>query len=232
MSGEIAIALENVSASYKLRRGFLKYKKIWPVKDLSMEIYHGETLGIIGRNGVGKSTLLRTIAGIAEPDKGKLINYDVDVLLLSHQMRMIPHLTGRENAILTGMLMGYHRREIEERMDDIIAFAELGEFIDQPVSTYSSGMGARLAFSVGYQADPDVMLIDEILGVGDEAFRIKSTAAMREKINSNKTVLFVSHVMDSILELCDRVIWLHDGQIRMQGDTREVVEAYQDFFHK
>lgn len=221
-----ALRLRNVAVSYRRRAGVLRWARYWALKDVSFEVYHGETLGIIGRNGTGKSTLLRVLAGIIAPDGGEIENDGCRVSLLSLQVGFIPHLTGRQNAVLSGMLLGLHRRQIERRMEAVVAFSELGEFIDQPVRSYSMGMRARLGFSVAFQADPDVLLVDEVLGVGDLAFRQKSSDAMRERIRSNKTVVLVSHATQTVLELCDRVIWIDGGRTRMEGAPKQVLDQY------
>jgi lipopolysaccharide transport system ATP-binding protein len=221
-----ALSLRNVAVSYRRRAGILQWAQYWALKDISFDVYHGETLGIIGRNGVGKSTLLRVLAGIIAPDGGEIDINDCRVSLLSLQVGFIPHLTGRQNAILSGMLLGLHRREIERRMDEIVAFSELEEFIDEPVRSYSMGMRARLGFSVAFQSDPDVLLVDEVLGVGDMAFRKKSSEAMRERIRSNKTVVLVSHGPQTVLDLCDRVIWIDGGRTRLAGSPKQVLEQY------
>jgi lipopolysaccharide transport system ATP-binding protein len=203
-----------------------RWAQYWALKDISLDLYHGETLGIIGRNGVGKSTLLRVLSGIIVPDRGRVANVGISASLLSLQVGFIPQLTGRENAVLSGMLMGLHRREVEEKMDAIIEFSELGSFFDQPVRSYSVGMRARLGFSVAIQTDPDVLLIDETLGVGDAAFQKKSSEAMREKIRSNKTVVLASHMTQTVRDLCDRVVWIENGTARLEGNTEAVVSAY------
>jgi len=198
----------------------------WALKNVSFDLFQGETLGVIGRNGVGKTTLLRVIAGLISPDRGRLRGARVTASLLSLQVGFLPHLTGRENGILSGLLLGMRRREVVRKMPEIAAFAELGDFLDQPVNTYSSGMRARLGFAVAFHADPDIILADEVLGVGDAEFRKKSEAAMREQIRSNKTVVLVSHNAASIRQLCDRAVWLENGESRAQGETKDVLDQY------
>ena len=221
------IRLDNVGVSYQQRKGFRKQPKFWALKDISFDIFHGETLGVIGRNGVGKSTLLCLVAGIIDPDMGTVFRAEnCHASLLSLQVGFVPQLTGRENAVLSGMLLGMHRDIIESRMDEIIAFSELDEFIDQPIYTYSTGMRARLGFSVAFQTDPDILLVDEVLGVGDADFREKSSRAMRQKIHSNKTVVLVSHNHQTIRNLCDRVVWIDNGRARLEGDPDTVLKAY------
>jgi lipopolysaccharide transport system ATP-binding protein len=204
----------------------LRWNKYWALKDVSFDIYHGETLAVIGRNGAGKSTLLRVLAGIISPDRGRVQNNGCTISMLSLRVGFIPHLTGRENAVLSGMLMGLRRREVEKRMDAIVDFSELGSFIDEPVRTYSAGMNARLGFSVAFQSDPDILLIDEVLGVGDVEFRKKSTDALREKIKSDKTVVLVSHMPQTVKELCNRAVWIEGGATKAEGGTNEVLEQY------
>jgi lipopolysaccharide transport system ATP-binding protein len=199
----------------------------WALQDVSFELYRGETLGIVGRNGAGKSTLLRVLAGIITPERGKVVGNGYQASLLSLQVGFVPHLTGRENAILSGLLLGLHRREVEAAINEIIEFAELAEFIDEPVRTYSAGMKARLGFAVAFQANPDVLLIDEVLAVGDAEFRKKSAAAMRERIQSDKTVVLVSHNAPTLRELCDRAVWIENGVSRAEGSTEVVLRQYQ-----
>jgi len=223
----IAVCVNNVSASYWKRSGFMRRDKFLALKNISFKIYHGETLGIIGRNGVGKSTLLCLLARMIEPDSGNIQMFNCnEVLLLSLQVGFIGHLNGRENAMLSGMLLGMPRQYLEEHMNEIIEFSELGDFINQPVSTYSSGMRARLGFSISFLVDPDILLLDEVLGVGDEAFRIKSTKAMKAKIQSNKTIVLVSHNANMIRDLCDRAIWIEDGVTKKEGNAEDVIHEY------
>lgn len=199
----------------------------WVLKDVSFTLHHGETLGVIGRNAAGKSTLLRLLAGIIKHDRGDFVNHGHTAALLSLQTGFVPYLTGRQNAILSGILLGLRRREVEARMDAIIDFSELGDFIDAPLSTYSSGMRARLGFAVAYQVEPDILLIDEVLGVGDESFKAKSTEAMHARIRSDKTIVLVSHSAATIRELCDRAVWIEDGVTRAAGAVEEVTAAYR-----
>lgn len=219
------MSLRNVGMCYRRKRGLFG-EEFWALKNVNFDVYRGETLGIIGRNGAGKSSLLRLMAGIVKPDHGRVINYGFQAALLSLRLGFMPYLSGRENAILSGMLMGLKRAEIEARMDAIIEFAELEDFIDEPVSTYSSGMSARLGFSVAFQLDPDILLVDEVMGVGDEEFNRKSTQVMREKIRTDKTVVLISHNAGQIKQLCDRAVWIEDGVTQLQGPPNEVVSAY------
>ncbi len=224
------LSLRNAGSFYKRKRGVFG-EPFWAFKDISFDLYHGETLGIIGRNGVGKSTLLRMMAGITKPNKGTFVNYGYQVSLLSLQLGFIYYLTGRENALLSGMFMGLRKKEIKAKMDAILEFSELGDFIDQPIATYSSGMIARLGFSVAFQVDPDILLIDEVLGVGDAEFSQKSAQVMQEKIRSNKTIVFVSHNAALIQQLCNRVVWIEEGVNRVEGDPISVLKEYHQFLH-
>lgn len=227
MSKNSIIHLSNVGVKYKRRTGFMRSADFWALHDVSFDLYQGETLGVIGHNGAGKSTLLRLLARIIDPDKGQVTSRVDRVSLLSLQIGFVPSLSGRQNAILAGILLGMSYRQMQEKMASIIAFSELEEFIDEPVRTYSSGMRARLGFAVAFQADPDVILIDEVLGVGDVNFKEKSSNAMREKIASDKTVVIVTHSPETVLELCDRVVWVDHGITRAEGDPEKIVNEYK-----
>lgn len=222
------LSLHNVGLYYTRRQGMFRRRQYWALRDISFDLNYRETLGVIGRNGVGKSTLLRVLAGIISPNTGRIITHQkkARISLISLQAGFVPSLTGRENAILSGMLLGSSKKEIGSCMEKIIAFSELEDFIEQPVNTYSTGMRARLGFSVAYFADPDVILLDEVLGVGDEVFRKKSTEAMKKRIQSEKTVVLVSHSPSLLREVCDRLIWIEDGKTTAQGDVATVLEEY------
>lgn len=226
---EPVISVRDVGVAYIRRRGMFRHKKFWALKNISFELYHGETLGVIGRNGVGKSTLLRLLAGIISADKGEIINHGVTASLLSLQVGFTAHLTGRENTIISGLMLGLDKKEILSRIDDISAYADIGEFFEYPVKYYSHGMRARLGFAIAVHAEPDVILLDEVLGVGDIDFKEKSTRSMREKINSNKTVVLVSHTTSLLRETCNRVIWIEDGLIKQLGDSDTVLMEYEAF---
>lgn len=221
------MSLHHVGVSYSQHIGPFKRRRFWALNDVSLEVFHGETLGIVGRNGAGKSSLLRILAGIITPDRGRVIHNGHRATLLSLQLGFAPNLSGRENACLSGIIMGLSRKEIGRRMDRIQEFAELGEFMDQPLRTYSTGMRARLGFAVALESNPDILLIDEVLGVGDGAFREKSSNALRELIRSNKTVMLVSHQLETVRQLCDRVVWIEDRVSRAVGGVDEVLGAYQ-----
>ncbi|WP_101676151.1 ABC transporter ATP-binding protein [Alloalcanivorax mobilis] len=210
--GDIIIGLRDVGVRYKRRGGLFRRPEYFQaLEGVTFDIYRGETLGIVGRNGAGKSTLLRVVAGIIRPDDGEIVNSGVTVSLLALQAGFDPELSGRDNAIMSGMLMGYTRKQVEARSSDITEFSELGSFMDEPVKTYSSGMRARLGFSVAVFMTPDVLLLDEVLSVGDKEFRKKAEYEMMKKIHSDQTVLLVSHSEQQVRRVCDRVIELEKG---------------------
>jgi lipopolysaccharide transport system ATP-binding protein len=223
------IEAKNIGYYYLRKEGKFTKAQFWALKDVSFTLFKGECLGIIGRNGAGKTTLLGLLAGIVNPDKGDLQNYGYTTSLLSLQAGFVPYLTGRENTMLSGLTLGLKKRLIRERMDAIHQFSGLGEFFELPINSYSQGMLARLGFSIAFQLDPDVLLIDEVLGVGDEAFSEKSEQKMKEKIHSDKTVVIVSHSALTIKELCDRAVWIENGVNQMEGETRDVLKEYQKF---
>ena len=218
-----------------IRRSLFKLRKnkadvFEAVKGISFDVKKGEIVGLVGKNGSGKSTTLRAIAGIFSPDEGTIENYTDSLALLSIGVGFQNRLTGRENIYLSGMLLGYPKDKITEKMDEIISFAEIGKFIDMPVRTYSSGMFSKLAFSITAILEPKIMLVDEVLSVGDAKFRKKSGAKMQELIkDESRTVILVSHNSDTIRKFCDRVIWLHEGDIKMIGPTDEVMPVYDEF---
>jgi lipopolysaccharide transport system ATP-binding protein len=229
---EIVIELQHVAFHFIKRKGYFSKQKYWAVKDVSFTLKKGECLGVIGRNGAGKTTLLQMLAGIILPDEGVFLNYGYSTSLLSLQAGFIPYLTGRENTMLNGLYLGLRKSEIKAKTDEIYEFSELEDFFDQPISSYSAGMRARLGFSIAFQLDPDVLLIDEVLGVGDESFREKSSNKMMEKIKSNKTVVIVSHSPSTIRDLCNRAVWIEKGISRAEGDPDQVLNAYIDFAKK
>jgi lipopolysaccharide transport system ATP-binding protein len=230
MMHQPVISLNNVKYRYKIRKQFLRFKTYTAISNLSLDLFEGETLGIIGRNGAGKSTLLKLIAGILLPDQGQIIiPAHKTISLLTLQLGFSAHLTGRENAILSAMLMGYSKREAISKLDKITSFSELDGWIDEPLKTYSSGMRARLGFAVSMEMNPDILLIDEILGVGDEAFRKKSTQMMKMKMKSGQTAVYVSHQTRLVRELCNRTLWLENSQSKMLGDTKDVLRAYHEW---
>ena len=232
----LAVSLHNVSKKYSLSQErpvllknlFVPQKKeeVWALKNVSLSIKKGETIGIIGENGSGKSTFLKIIAGITTPTKGSVqINGRVGSLIELgagfHQ-----DLTGRENIYLNGTLLGFTKKELDKKYDEIVTFADIGEYIDQPIRTYSSGMTVRLGFSVAVHLDPEILLIDEVLAVGDSEFQQKSVKKMSEFKKNKKTIILVSHNMIYIKDLSDNVIWLDKGRVRNKGEPQETVSYY------
>lgn len=204
----------------------VKYEEFWALSDVNFQIEKGEVLGIIGRNGAGKSTLLKVISGILKPTKGSVkVNGNI-VPMLELGSGFDYDLTGRENIYLNGSILGYSKTFLNSKFDEILEFSELGKFIDVPIRNYSSGMLMRLAFSIATVVNPEILIIDEILAVGDDKFQAKSKARMMELMSGGTTVIFVSHDIKQIEELCDRVIWLENGAIKRVGATREVCEIY------
>lgn len=208
-------------------KGKLQHKEFWALKDVSFDVEKGEVVGIIGRNGAGKSTLLKMISGILKPTKGTIqVNGNI-VPMLELGSGFDYDLSGRENVFLNGAILGYSKVFLEAKFDEILAFSELGEFIDVPIRNYSSGMLMRLAFSIATVVQPEILIVDEILAVGDENFQAKSKARMLELMSGGTTVLFVSHMLSQIREMCHRVVWIEDGVVKMFGDAEEVCEKYQ-----
>lgn len=237
---EMAITVNDLHVYYRdmnrfsLKKGGLKSRgsgKIFKaVKGVSFEVPKGQILGICGKNGSGKSTLLRAISGIFSADKGSINLHGNSISLLSIGVGFQKQLTGYENIFLSGMLLGYSKEQIEDKIDDIIEFSELGDFIYKPVRSYSSGMHSKLAFSITAILETDIMLIDEVLSVGDIHFKEKSYNKMKELIsNDDRTVVIVSHNSNTIKELCNKVIWLHEGVIKDEGDPKEIMDKYEAF---
>jgi len=223
------ITIEDINYYYSKRLGYFRKKRFLVLHNVSFEVYPGETLGIIGRNGAGKTTLLKLIAGIFEPDSGKIISNGLRVSMLSLYAGFVPFLSGRENAYLSGLILGMTKKEIKEKIDSIESFSGLQDWFEEPIRSYSTGMRARLGFSIGLQLDTDVLLIDEVMGVGDGEFRAKSTAQMKQKLKSNKTIVLVSHAIGMIRELCDRVIWIENGTVNSLGKPSEVLPSYEKY---
>lgn len=210
-----------------------KYKKtelFEAVKGVTFDVPKGQILGIVGKNGSGKSTLLRAIAGIFSPDDGTIDLHGHSVSLLSIGVGFQNKLSGRENIYLSGMLLGFTKEQIDEKLDEIIEFSELGDFIDRPVKTYSSGMYSKLAFAITAILETEIMLIDEVLSVGDVKFKKKSYEKMKSLItNKDRTVVIVSHSSETLRQLCDTILWLHEGEIKMQGSCEDVLPKYEEF---
>lgn len=252
---KLAIKAENISKEYKIRHHFegttssLKeiinspvrrlfaknnspYEKreiFWALKDVSFEINHGESVGLIGRNGAGKSTLLKILSRITRPSHGKITIYERVNSLLEIGTGFSAELSGRENVFLNGSFLGMSQQEIRSKFDEIVAFSEIEQFIDTPVKYYSSGMYLRLAFSVAVHLTPELLLLDEVLAVGDAGFQQKSQTKMKELLGSGATIILVSHNDRAIQDICDRCIWLDKGQIQEDGPTTNVLANYENF---
>ncbi|MBD8524895.1 ABC transporter ATP-binding protein [Pseudomarimonas arenosa] len=221
-----AIRLCGVGVAFPMQRRLMG-QRFWALDHIDLDLKHGNKLGVIGRNGAGKSTLLRVLAGAIEPDRGEIIRCHGSIQLLAINLGFVHYLTGRDNAILSGLLQGFDRRTIESKLERIAEFSGLGRFFDQPINTYSSGMVSRLGFSLAMQLEPDVLLIDETLSVGDAEFREKSSKALREKFDSDQTVVLVSHNDSTLSRLCDRLLWVEHGRSIMLGPADEVLESYR-----
>ncbi len=237
---EIAITVKNLNIFYKDIKRFslarsgiknlLNAKEFHAVKNVSFEIPKGQILGICGKNGSGKSTLLRAIAGIFSADSGSIDLHGNSISLLSIGVGFQRRLSGYENIFLSGLLLGYSEAQIKERIDEIIEFSELGDFIYKPVNSYSSGMYSKLAFAITAILETDIMLIDEVLSVGDVRFQEKSYNKMKELISDeDRTVIIVSHSSRTLRSLCDRVIWINDGVLKGDGKPDEIVDKYEEF---
>lgn len=239
---EVAITVKDLHISYKDIKRFSLKKKGFSglnatvfkaVKGISFEVKKGEIIGICGKNGSGKSTTLRAIAGIFSPDKGSINLHGNTISLLSIGVGFQKKLTGYENIFLSGMLLGFSKEQIESKLKEIIEFSELGDAIYKPVRSYSSGMHSKLAFAITAILETDIMLIDEVLSVGDIKFKEKSYNKMKDLISDeNRTVIIVSHSSKTLRELCDTVIWLHEGLIKEIGPSDEIVTRYEEFMMK
>jgi len=230
MSGNgrrVMLELDDVSLSYHSGRKSFDHGTHHVLNQVSMQLYEGETLGIIGRNGVGKTTLLRLMAGILAPTRGRVrLHPGKSASLLTLGLGFRAELSGRDNALLAAMLQGSLRTQAESFLEAIKEFSELGDSFEEPVKNYSAGMRSRLAFTTALMTHVDVLLIDEILSVGDAHFRGKAQAAMTSRITGQQTVVLVSHMAEQVKEMCDRVIWLEEGRIAAEGNSIEVTEAY------
>jgi teichoic acid transport system ATP-binding protein len=239
-----AVRVENLSVTYRttvekkptLKKTLIRLgrreriiREIKAVRDVSFEVPRGAALGVVGVNGAGKSTLLRTMAGILPPTDGRIEVFGRVSTLLSLGVGFKSELTGQENVVLGGLAAGLSREQMAAKYEEIADFAELGDFMDMPMRTYSSGMYGRLAFSVATSMDPDILLIDEALSTGDARFKQKSFAKMRELCGEARTIVLVSHGLRSIREICDEVIWMDEGRIAMHADADAVIEAYKEY---
>ena len=205
-----------------------KKEEFWALKDVSFSVKKGEVVGLIGSNGAGKSTLLKVVSGVMKPTKGKVTVNGVISPMIELGAGFDSELTARENIFLNGAILGYSKDFLESKFEEIVEFSELRDFLDVPVKNFSSGMTAKLAFSIATIVNPEILIVDEILSVGDIKFQEKSKHKMLEMIKGGTTVLYVSHSLDSIRELCDRVIWLEHGKIIKIGDTKEICKEYYD----
>ena len=243
-SRPIAILARGLTKSFAIyQRPGLRLKEIlWPgnrsfhqefvaLRDLDLEVYKGETVGIVGRNGSGKSTLLNLVCGTLEPTSGQIQTSGHLAPMLALGAGFDPEFTGRENVLMNAAIIGIPRVEIEQRLDSIIAFAGIGEFFDRPVKLYSSGMYARLAFAIAINADPEILVIDEILSVGDEAFARKCFARLEDLKSQGSTILFVSHSSQMVIELCDRAVLIEGGERLLSGTPRDVVAYYHKLLY-
>lgn len=234
---DLVISYQNLKKT-SIKKTLLHLKRQKPdrfvaVKGISFYVREGEILGIIGKNGSGKSTTLNALAGIFSPDSGSIDLNGHSISLLSIGVGFVREMTGRENITLSGMLLGFTEEQVKAKEQEIIDFAEIGEFIDMPVRTYSSGMYSKLAFSITAILETDIMLIDEVLSVGDQKFKKKSYEKMKSLIsNKDRTVVIVSHSIETLKQLCDTVMWMHEGQIKRIGDPDEVLDEYVAFMEK
>lgn len=236
-----AIEVDDLKIRYKclnkisIKKSLLSLKKsnvetFEAVRGVSFKVPQGQIMGIVGKNGSGKSTMLKAIAGIFAADEGTINLHGHSVSLLSIGVGFDKRLTGRENIFLSGLLLGFSEDQINEKLTEIIEFSELGDFIDKPVKTYSSGMYSKLAFSITAILETEIMLVDEVLSVGDAKFKKKSYKKMKSLIGEkDRTVIIVSHSSDTLRKLCDTILWLHDGKIKMLGTVDEVLPAYEEF---
>lgn len=238
-----AIVVENMSMMFNLNKEkvdnlkeyFIKlvtrklhFTEFWALNDISFTVEKGDRVGILGFNGAGKSTLLKVIAGVLKPTKGSVKVSGVIAPMLELGAGFDMNYSGKENIFLYGATMGYSRKFIEEKYDEIVAFSELGDFIDVPVKNYSSGMKARLGFAIATAVEPEILILDEVLSVGDAKFRLKSEAKIRSMFDKGITVLFVSHNTNQVLSICNKAIILEKGKIVAQGDAREVCNKYNE----
>lgn len=244
ISGEV-VNLRNVSVRYHAhlggrrslkqlvvnlnKRSTQPVQEFWALRDVDLSIAHGEVLGVIGRNGAGKSTLLSVVSRVLKPTHGMVSIQGSIAPLLSLGAGFDMELSGRENVYLMGALLGFSRKYIDDRYEDIVAFAEIQDFIEAPLKTYSSGMMARLGFAIATSAEADILLVDEVLSVGDDRFRKKCEDRMRSFRERHMTILLVSHTMPTVAEMSTRVVWLERGRIAGIGDPRTVIREYQEF---
>lgn len=227
-SSSLAIKLNDVGVRYQQSRSLIRrVGGFEALRNIDLDLLHGEKLGIVGRNGAGKSTLLKVLADVLKPDVGRVERHHRSCRLLALGTGFMPNLTGRENAVLSGLILGMDRRQIVSRLEHVMEFSELGDFFDQPVRTYSSGMRSRLGFSIAIQQQPDVLLIDETLAVGDAAFNAKCIELLRGRMLADIAVVIVSHSAKVISDLCTRAVWIDKGAIVCSGQSKDVLERYK-----
>ena len=217
-------SLKEYTTKYLTRK--IRYEEFWALRDISFEVQRGEVVGIIGRNGAGKSTLLKVISGILRPTEGLAVCNGNIVPMLELGSGFDHELTGRENIFLNGAILGYSKEFLEEKYQEIVDFSELGKFIEVPLRNYSSGMLMRLAFSIATVVNPEILIVDEILSVGDASFQEKSKARMLELMGGGTTVLFVSHSLEQVRAMCNRVVWLDNGNVKLIGEVNKVCDRY------
>lgn len=245
--GETVIKVENVGMEFnlsqektdnlkeyiiKLIKRELMYQSFWALQNISFEVEEGDKVGILGLNGAGKSTLLKLISGVMKPTEGIITLKGMISPLLELGAGFDHNYTGRENIYLNGAMLGYPKEFIESKFDEIVEFAEIGDFIDVPLKNYSSGMIARLGFSIATVVEPKILILDEVLSVGDAKFREKSEQRMKSLLNKDVTVLFVSHSLDQVRNLCNKALWLEKGKLVMQGSVEEVSACYEESIHQ
>lgn len=228
MANDKVVSLKEYMVAFLERR--IQYKEFTALEDINFNVKKGEVLGIIGRNGAGKSTLLKIIAGVLKPTTGKVTLRGNVVPMLELGSGFDQELSGSENIFLNGAILGYDKEFLESKYDEIVEFSELKDFIHMPIRNYSSGMLMRLAFSIATVVEPEILIVDEILAVGDEGFQNKSKARMMELMGGGTTVLFVSHSIEQIEEMCDKVVWLDDHKVRMYGDSKTVCSEYKKYW--
>jgi len=223
------LVAENVGVRYSLRKGLFARRDKWALRKVCFRVEKGDAFAVIGRNGSGKSTLLRVLSGVFAPDEGKIFNTLGDASLLTINPGFVQKMTGRENAIMAGMLQGKRRRQLMKTIEDVKALSGLGDAFEDPMGSYSSGMVGRLGFAAAFYNDPDILLIDEAFAAGDDEFRKRATELMTEKLKSDEmTFLLVSHAIPQVKKLCKHGIWLDDGEVAAEGDIETVVSAYQE----
>lgn len=236
---DAAVTVEHVSKRFRMyheRNDSLKsmvmrgkksvHEDFWALKDVSFEVPHGTTFGLIGKNGSGKSTLLKCLAKILWPEEGAITARGKQASLLEVGSGFHPELSGRENVFLNGSILGMSRKEVARKFDEIVSFSGVGHFIDQPVKNYSSGMYVRLGFSVAVAVTPDILVVDEVLAVGDATFQKRCREKFKEMKQDGRTVILVSHSMSTVKDMCDEVAWLNQGELKMIGKTDEIAKAY------